>query len=418
METRSHAQLKAAPTPGFMPARRGVLLRKCACGGSSGVTGECEECRKKRLQRKKQNSELGTRNDSVVPSIVREVLRSSGKPLDHGTRTFMEGRFGHNFSSVRVHTDAAAAESARSVNAIAYTVGSDIVFGFSRFAPNTTVGNRLLAHELTHVVQQSGHASDLQASSIIDENDATEREANLVARAVSAGNRAEIVHKPIAPSLQRHKKDIVAYSGGQSADLHVIQAGKWIYSAPAVSGHPGHGEDEPSAGPIPTGKYVIRPGIKQPTVSKDQGGTCGAGAIGSGYQEITSTDPTPCTGAHYCNVPCPTTANPAQVCYTPRDCWGPKRIKIEGSKAVVTPEGKRTRRSGFYIHGGNPKDAVSSGCVKSLDEGVFAEIRKLTGTNGKVPFCVGTACPPAVNAAIQDTVLEIFDDFVEAFSFE
>src|SRR5712692_8199293 len=98
----------------------GLLQRKCACGGASGLTGECEGCSKKKLQRKTQNSELGIRNDSPVPLIVHEVLRSPGQPLDASTRAFMEPRFGHDFSSVRVHTDAKAAESARAVNALAY----------------------------------------------------------------------------------------------------------------------------------------------------------------------------------------------------------------------------------------------------------------------------------------------------------
>ena len=60
---------------------------------------------------------------------------------------------------------------------------------------------------------------------------------------------------------------------------------------------------------------------------------------------------------------------------------------------VTTPEGVQKRRDGFYLHGGNPRDAVSSGCVKTLDNGVFPRIRKLTGVKGTVPFCVGTACP-------------------------
>ena len=90
-----------------------------------------------------------------MPAIVREVLRSLGEPLDAATRTFMESRFGHDFSSVRAHTDAKAAESARAVNARAYTVGKDIVFGAGQYAPTTREGKRLLAHELTHFVQQA-----------------------------------------------------------------------------------------------------------------------------------------------------------------------------------------------------------------------------------------------------------------------
>jgi hypothetical protein len=91
----------------------------------------------------------------VVPTMVKEVLRSPGQPLDSATRAFFERRFGHSFSAVRVHTDAKAAESARAVNARSYTVGRDIVFEAGQYAPTTREGRRLLAHELTHVVQQS-----------------------------------------------------------------------------------------------------------------------------------------------------------------------------------------------------------------------------------------------------------------------
>ncbi|MEZ4727617.1 MAG: DUF4157 domain-containing protein [Caldilineaceae bacterium] len=91
-----------------------------------------------------------------APTIVIDVLRSPGKPLDPTTRTYMETRFGHDFSQVRVHTDSRAAESAEAVNALAYTVGRDVVFGTGQYQPETGEGKRLMAHELAHVVQQTG----------------------------------------------------------------------------------------------------------------------------------------------------------------------------------------------------------------------------------------------------------------------
>ena len=93
---------------------------------------------------------------SALP-FVNEVLSSGGgQPLDESTRSFMESRFGHDFSRVRIHTNERAAESARSVNAGAYTVGQDVVFGAGQYVPGTGEGRKLLAHELTHVVQQGG----------------------------------------------------------------------------------------------------------------------------------------------------------------------------------------------------------------------------------------------------------------------
>jgi hypothetical protein len=315
MNARVLAQTKPTATIA-PPVRSNLLQRKCTCGGTPGPTGECEDCRKKRLQRKAQNSEFGTRSESAVPPIAHAVLRSAAQPLHADTRTFLEPDFGHDFSAVRVqhskiiqpklsinepndvyeneadrvadqvlrmpmpatalnvvaaegaariqlqrqtdeksegenppvdydmpipgqvseempeelsvssplpvvrfgtlgqrqcagcdeevelhrkempaptsvvrlgaaivpdagqplapslraffeprygysfnevrvHTGLASAESARAVNALAYTVGRDIVFGAGQYAPSTTVGRRLLAHELTHVVQQN-----------------------------------------------------------------------------------------------------------------------------------------------------------------------------------------------------------------------------------------------------------------------
>jgi len=92
-----------------------------------------------------------------APPMVHDVLKSPGLALDSVTIGFMEDRFGHDFSDVRVHTDARAAQSARSINARAYTFGSHIVFGEGQFDSAGLQGQRLLAHELTHVVQQAGN---------------------------------------------------------------------------------------------------------------------------------------------------------------------------------------------------------------------------------------------------------------------
>ncbi len=90
----------------------------------------------------------------TAPPIVHDTLAGGGQPLDRETRSFMEERFGHDFGRVRIHNDARAAESARAVNAHAYTVGAQIAFDTARYSPTTAEGRRLLAHELTHVVQQ------------------------------------------------------------------------------------------------------------------------------------------------------------------------------------------------------------------------------------------------------------------------
>src|SRR6266850_914243 len=110
-----------------------------------------------------------------APPSVREVLRSPGQPLDAATRAAMEPRFGHDFGKVRVHADRQAGESAQAIDARAYTVGTDVVFGPGQYVPGSPSTNALLAHELAHVVQQSRAAGD-RPLAIGSPADAAERE--------------------------------------------------------------------------------------------------------------------------------------------------------------------------------------------------------------------------------------------------
>lgn len=222
---RIGSRMFGAPKRAFSPECNQLLQRKCACGGTLGPTGECESCRKKRLQRSFGNpsvpSSINHAPSSVseVPPIVHEVLRSPGQPLDTETRAFMEQRFAHDFSleplrvsevghphrltvnlpgdqfereaemvagvvmrkpdvvgarhlaesqrgfdfsRVRVHADAKAAQGAQAVRARAYTVGHNIVFGSGQYAPTLHEGRSLLAHELAHVIQQGRFAAPVR----------------------------------------------------------------------------------------------------------------------------------------------------------------------------------------------------------------------------------------------------------------
>jgi peptidoglycan hydrolase-like protein with peptidoglycan-binding domain len=100
----------------------------------------------------------------VSPAIESDIdaMRGGGAPLDPTTRAFMEPRFGHDFSRVRVHTDARAATVARSLDALAFTVGDDIAFAPGQYRPGSDEGRALLAHELTHTIQQTGGAARVQ----------------------------------------------------------------------------------------------------------------------------------------------------------------------------------------------------------------------------------------------------------------
>ena len=166
---------------------RGVLQRKCACGQHTFAGAECESCGKKRLQR----SATDHNKPAEIPSLVHDTLRQPGQALDRETRAFMEMRLGHDFSNVRVHTDSSAAQSAEAVNALAYTVGRQVVFGSGRYAPQTTAGRQLLAHELTHVVQQNGMAAGGLPDKISDTHDPMEHEADTVAQRISGGQTAQ-----------------------------------------------------------------------------------------------------------------------------------------------------------------------------------------------------------------------------------
>jgi hypothetical protein len=119
------------------------------------ISRKCANCEEEEKVQKKSSGSQPTAA-GVAPGIVHEVLRYPGQPLDASSRAYFEPRFGHDFSKVRIQADARAAESAAAINAHAYTVGIDIVFGAGQHAPGTESGKRLLAHELTHVVQQNG----------------------------------------------------------------------------------------------------------------------------------------------------------------------------------------------------------------------------------------------------------------------
>lgn len=200
MSANTHTQAVApTPTRGATSAA-GLLQRKCACDGKAGVKGDCDQCSEKRRRGLQPKLRVGPPSDHFereadrvadevmrgrahgptladaagpqrravtpvgsgpsgemdAPPAVQRALDSTGRPLDPSTRTFMEERFGHDFGRVRVHADEHADASAHAVDALAYTVGDNVVFAAGQYAPHTTEGRRLLAHELTHVLQQGG----------------------------------------------------------------------------------------------------------------------------------------------------------------------------------------------------------------------------------------------------------------------
>jgi hypothetical protein len=170
------------------------LQRKCACGQHTGGGEQCEECKKKSMPLQRHSD--GSADAATAPAVVHEVLHSPGQPLDPQTRAFFEPRFGADFSEIRVHSDAKAAESAQAVSALAYTVGRDVVFNRGQFSPESTAGRELLAHELTHVVQQElGHAMGATHS-------AAEEEAQNNSQRIASGAPSR-VRTPVAAGIHR-----------------------------------------------------------------------------------------------------------------------------------------------------------------------------------------------------------------------
>lgn len=143
-----------APTP---VQRRSIRSIQRECAGCEEREREEEILRTKPVGPGRTDGEIGTQ--AAVPPLVGDVLRSPGRPLDPVSRAFMESSIGHDFSRVRVHVGAQAAASAREIDASAYAMGHDLVFGTGQYAPTTPTGRRLLAHELTHVVQQDRTSS-------------------------------------------------------------------------------------------------------------------------------------------------------------------------------------------------------------------------------------------------------------------
>ncbi|HEX8180803.1 MAG TPA: DUF4157 domain-containing protein [Pyrinomonadaceae bacterium] len=184
---------------------------QCACGGG------CPRCRTKG-----QAGGAHTAQPESAATLVQRVLGTDGQPLDAQLRAGMETRFGHNFADVRVHTDAAAAASAQAVAANAYTVGRNIVFGAGRYAPQTTAGQRLIAHELTHTLQQqpgtAGRLMPSGAPEIVSPHDASEQQADSVAERIASGATVAPL-APVALSAPRLARQ-PASAAPKKADEH------------------------------------------------------------------------------------------------------------------------------------------------------------------------------------------------------
>lgn len=176
-----------------------TLQRKCACDGGCPKckAGETQES-PIRLQAKASGTPFP--GHAEAPGIVHQVLQSPGQPLDPATRAFMEPRFGIGLSDIRIHTDATAAASAHAVEAVAYAVGKDIVFASGEYAPNEPSGRHLLAHEITHVIQQSAVSGVSKISEISYSGHAPKRDLDFTQSIIRRGGASSIATETRSPA--------------------------------------------------------------------------------------------------------------------------------------------------------------------------------------------------------------------------
>lgn len=188
-----------------------LLQRKCGCGKHTPGGGTCNECQAKDRQQLQRSAMVG-RELGTAPQIVHQVLASPGRPLDTATRAFMEPAFGRDFGRIRVHSDSLASESAAAVHAQAYTVGSHLVFGVGKYNMQDSAGRRLLAHELTHAVQQGDSGPIPRRLKVGSPDSIAEQQADKVASSIDPNAYAPVNRSSDPPQVQRQVIDCERYS--------------------------------------------------------------------------------------------------------------------------------------------------------------------------------------------------------------
>jgi hypothetical protein len=204
------------------------------------INRKCESCaeEEERIQRKQAQRQIVAR---PVSGLVHEVVRSPGQPLDPETLAYFQPRFRRDFSMVRVHSDGAAQQSARDLRAHAYTVGHNIVFGAGAFAPGMGEGRRLIAHELAHVVQQTGASAGvaLQRDSKKEEKPVAQDVAvllspdkNFVTRATTIAPGAKVLHATSVDDLAKQLKAIKVPIKTLYFIAHMDEDGDLLFTSP------------------------------------------------------------------------------------------------------------------------------------------------------------------------------------------
>jgi hypothetical protein len=348
-------QVMRMPDPGFFTARAPAQIsRKCA---------SCEN--EERGNPTIEPTRVAANNEA--PAVVHQALRAPAQPLDPASRAYFELRLGHNLSQVRVHHDSVADASAHAVNALAYTVGEDIVFRGGQYAPHTRSGQHLLAHELTHVVQQSGAGS-------VDR------------RVGKSVQRAETLGTKVTEPAGVTSPFSVVTATFDGATFTMVGDGKSIVQASAQSGHPNQVEasDAAACKGAADDSYLNNPryvGIKD------------KGAIPEGSY----------TFRHSAMVTFTGWEDAKMALATPGQYVDPSGLDLHGdwgaARAALTPIaiapskfcGSTASRSGFYLHGGVMTG--SSGCIDIGNAAVTSVVQNLMGYTKPVKVTVKYTVP-------------------------
>jgi len=352
----------------------------CSCAGGSESCERCEETGP-RVQlfadgnqpgREIYGDEAGTLQAASAamprtegrkaPDIVEDVTGGPGQPLDHSCRRFMETQFGHDFGNVRIHTGAQAAASAESLNALAYTAGQHIVFSPDSYAPATRSGRALLAHELTHVVQQLGSRNAPTATP------------SRVQRAEKFGT------KVTEPAGTRSPFSTV--SATFDGDIfEMVGDGKTIVKASGQSGHPNQVDpaDATACKGLPDDSYLNNSryvGIKD------------KGPIPEGTFTFRHSDMVTFSAMEDAKMALAqpgTYVDPSGLDL--HGDWGAARTAL--TPVSITPPlfcGSTAARSGFYLHGGVMTG--SSGCIDIGNSAISDVVQKLLGYTSPVRVTV------------------------------
>lgn len=398
----------------FIPVRSPLLQRKCACGNSVGSMSECNACQTQSLTLQRQQTQPSQLDvPPNAPPIVHEVIRSSGHALDPQTQQLMESRFHHDFSQVRLHTDEKATESARSVNALAYTVGQQIVFDSGHYNPRTLTGQTLLAHELVHTIQQGKQSPATPHLRLEGAQAGAEQEANTVAQQVVQGSPVGLSQPQarISQTLQRQRRR------SRSATASTPRVGtRFTHAAGSRSPY------QRITGEFDGREFVLKgDGTELMRVEAASGRpvavrpadvrACG-GASGETYKNnpryvgIADYGPIPEGQFQFQATQLATFTSAEQAQFTfggqftdPFGApmhggdWGAGRVPLQ--KIRVSPAsrgcGNTSRRSGFYLHGGSLSG--SSGCIDVGNAGIAAILPHLTGYRGQIVVSVRYAHP-------------------------